>query len=601
MKRITKFMIEEITLEGLRSYQEKTSFRLGAYTQISGKNRAGKTSLCHAVSYALFGVTALGDQNIGRIMNDQGEKVEVTLQIVDQDGVRHEICRRRVRGTVTVLYNGTKARQEDIASLFGDKETFLSLFCPGYFITSMRENSREFLLKNLPAVENSEVFRQLSDVDRGCLENETFASPEVFIKDLRERNRALEKKIVFLDGKLDHLREELSSQTKDLSALRIELEEKQKRYQTYTDRQFDGFEQDELLAERALLEESIEKSGRSQLEQDFAEVREQIAAEKERRYLSPYTARLSSLRSEILALRDRLTEVSKQLRQYSLGGTCPCCGSVITESMLAFMQKDFLRQIEAIRETGHKKKQQFEQLRQQEVSEKEKFDRDKEERLSHLTAKYMEIQKMRHQHSGYDAITRISQIDEFLRIGNLTESEYTEMCALSAEIKELDARIHAKQEKNLLASMKEQKNKQEEYETEIQKNRNMIFALGEFTSKRSELAFSRLKMPNIQIQLYELIHSTGELKNVFRLLWRGREYQTLSTSEQILAGVETCWMLRRILDLDYPVYIDNTESIQGIHPGFLPSQVIFLRHIPGQELTVRTSGASFPQEMKKAG
>ena len=149
--------------------------------------------------------------------------------------------------------------------------------------------------------------------------------------------------------------------------------------------------------------------------------------------------------------------------------------------------------------------------------------------------------------------------------------------------------------------MKEQKNKQEEYETEIQKNRNMIFALGEFTSKRSELAFSRLKMPNIRIQLYELIHSTGELKNVFRLLWRGREYQTLSTSEQILAGVETCWMLRRILDLDYPVYIDNTESIQGIHPGFLPSQVIFLRHIPGQELTVRTSGASFPQEMKKAG
>ena len=60
-------------------------------------------------------------------------------------------------------------------------------------------------------------------------------------------------------------------------------------------------------------------------------------------------------------------------------------------------------------------------------------------------------------------------------------------------------------------------------------------------------------------------------------------------------------MLRRILDLDYPVYIDNTESIQGIHPGFLPSQVIFLRHIPGQELTVRTSGAAFPQEMKKAG
>ena len=145
MKRITKFMIEEITLEGLRSYQEKTSFRLGAYTQISGRNRAGKTSLCHAVSYALFGVTALGDQNIGRIMNDQGEKVEVTLQIVDQDGVRHEICRRRVRGTVTVLYNGTKARQEDIASLFGDKETFLSLFCPGYFITSMREKMTAIL------------------------------------------------------------------------------------------------------------------------------------------------------------------------------------------------------------------------------------------------------------------------------------------------------------------------------------------------------------------------------------------------------------------------------------------------------------------------
>lgn len=164
----------------------------------------------------------------------------------------------------------------------------------------------------------------------------------------------------------------------------------------------------------------------------------------------------------------------------------------------------------------------------------------------------------------------------------------------------LEKMLHFEEQKEKLQK-EEQKHKRSGYEAEIQKNRNMIFALGEFTAKRSELAFSRLKMPNIRIQLYELIRSTGELKNVFRLLWRGREYQTLSTSEQILAGVETCWMLRRILDLDYPVYIDNTESIQGIHPGFLPSQVIFLRHIPGQELTVRTSGASFPQEMKKAG
>lgn len=56
MKRITAFKITDICMSGFRNHLEKQHFRFGDMSFISGHNGSGKTTMAHAVCYALFGV-----------------------------------------------------------------------------------------------------------------------------------------------------------------------------------------------------------------------------------------------------------------------------------------------------------------------------------------------------------------------------------------------------------------------------------------------------------------------------------------------------------------------------------------------------------------
>ena len=59
-----------------------------------------------------------------------------------------------------------------------------------------------------------------------------------------------------------------------------------------------------------------------------------------------------------------------------------------------------------------------------------------------------------------------------------------------------------------------------------------------YMSKRAEMTFSKLSMNRVQISLYDVVKTTGELKDVFRFTYNGRRYDRLSLSEKIRAGAE---------------------------------------------------------------
>ena len=97
-----------------------------------------------------------------------------------------------------------------------------------------------------------------------------------------------------------------------------------------------------------------------------------------------------------------------------------------------------------------------------------------------------------------------------------------------------------------------------------------------------------LKMPNVTLRLEEVFRTTGEVKNVFKFDYKGRDYYTLSLSEKILAGVEIAAMVRIICGIDCPICVDNTESIAAFNNVPMPTQTILLRFVKGQELTVQS-------------
>mgnify|MGYP000333809383 CR=1 FL=1 len=70
----------------------------------------------------------------------------------------------------------------------------------------------------------------------------------------------------------------------------------------------------------------------------------------------------------------------------------------------------------------------------------------------------------------------------------------------------------------------------------IQQKKELLSALAFYISKRVEINFSKLRMNRVSITLYDVVKSTGEVKDVFRFTYEGRDYICLSHSERIRAG-----------------------------------------------------------------
>ena len=127
----------------------------------------------------------------------------------------------------------------------------------------------------------------------------------------------------------------------------------------------------------------------------------------------------------------------------------------------------------------------------------------------------------------------------------------------------------------------------------------ILASLEEYVSKRTELLAEELKMPNVSITLFEPVKTTGELKSVFRFAYKGRNYAALSLSERTAAGLEICALMRRLTGLNFPMFIDNTESVAHFDMSSLTCQTVFLRMVKNAPLSVKSMNQA-TEPLKKA-
>lgn len=104
---------------------------------------------------------------------------------------------------------------------------------------------------------------------------------------------------------------------------------------------------------------------------------------------------------------------------------------------------------------------------------------------------------------------------------------------------------------------------------------------------------TRLKMQSSNIDIYlkevsiqfEKLTKDGEVKDDFKILYEGREFNSLSNSERIKAGLEIANLIINQIDMKIPIFIDNAESItEYMAPD---TQVIDARVVAGQGLEVK--------------
>lgn len=608
MKQISTFQITGMTLSGFKSYNGPMELCFGNPTIVTGGNGKGKSSVADAIAFIITGLPFFGERGIDRLHCDDNGDLFLRMGVVDGEGQAHELTRTRRSSRMTVTFDGYEIRQLDLTEMFGEKDVFLSIFNPLYFIEELGDNGKNLLERYLPAVSHGEIMEKLSEDTRESLMGQEFLSPEGYLKRLREDIRELEETVIYLTGQKDltetqrrENQEFLSDLTEKLAALTSEMELlEQKRYADLSISQM----KEQLVELSSRYDEAAQDSGTAgKTEAAVAELHRRMGARGAEQYVSKFTDALVDARAAVNELATRYAKEMGYYKGFHPGISCPVCHRPVTEENLGEVQGDLKKVITAIIAEGRERKAQLEELQALDAESNAVFEQFKADDLQTLEA---QIQTLSSQNSAEAGGERSSELDRLrtdiqnltatLEYGNLTQAEYDRLRECDGERRQFESDLAALQALTGKSGT--------DYEAQIKaaqdqvtQKKKLISGMALYLSKRAELTFSALRMNRVAISLYDVVKTTGEIKDTFRFTYNGRRYDRLSLSEKVRAGMEVSEMMKRLTGRNYPVFVDNMESVEDLTNVRPTGQVIMAKLVPGAGLSVKgRSQASAPSK-----
>lgn len=336
MEKIDGFQITGMTLSGFKSYQETTHLEFGPVTLVTGGNGRGKTSVADAIAFAFTGFPFYGKRGIDRLHNETNPDLAISLSLVDASGTEHVLTRVHRCDRMTITYDGYELRQADLTDMFGERDVFLSILNPLYFIEELGDSGKRLLEMHLPAVPHEAVLAQLSTESQKALQDEQISSPETYLKSQREEIRSLKEHILYLTGQKDlaaaHAQgrsERLRELTQRRSSLQAELAElEEKRYA--------GLDvpamQEQLVNLSAQYDDLVRDGQRNAdgAQSALHELRDKMAKRQAEQYRSKYAAALAAAQAKVNELGARFTREVQTFQSLKPGVVCPTCHRSVT-------------------------------------------------------------------------------------------------------------------------------------------------------------------------------------------------------------------------------------------------------------------------------
>ncbi len=270
----------------------------------------------------------------------------------------------------------------------------------------------------------------------------------------------------------------------------------------------------------------------------------------------------------------------------------------VTEKNLGEVQAELKKAIGVVVAEGRERKSQLEELQSLDAKSKETFEQFKADDLKALEAQIRTLSAPDDTDVGnghgseLDRLrTEIQNLTATLEYGNLTQAEYDRLRECIEEHRRYESELAAlqtlsdKSDVDYAAQIKAAQD-------QITGKKKLISDMALYLSKRAELTFSALRMNRVAISLYDVVKTTGEVKDTFRFTYNGRRYDRLSLSEKIRAGMEVSELMKRLAGRNYPVFVDNMESVEELVNIRPTGQVIMAKLIPCAELSVKGKGAS---------
>lgn len=249
----------------------------------------------------------------------------------------------------------------------------------------------------------------------------------------------------------------------------------------------------------------------------------------------PLVLHLEQLRGEYLSLKNGIED----LPEFPGATNCPTCGQSLQGDAVDKVAQDYYSRIENIEQRNKAKIERMTVIATLAADKKKMIDEAmrQNEKLSSAIPEdlpQLETERADLQRQCYEAAQAEATRNTILQQ------------KLDAETKKLQAAA--------------------DVEDHVQVNRTLtlqVEALVEFQATKSRLMMEQIKqyLDKADITLWEIVKSTGEVKPTFELIYDGQPFAGMSNSNRIRCGLEISRLINKITGADYPVYIDNAESI----------------------------------------
>ena len=614
VKPIKQFEISSLKVSGFKCFAEERSFSFGPMNAIFGHNAQGKSTIADAISYAITGVSFFGSNRMDRL-RAPGKNISVELQIVDGEGQPHCLIRNRVGDNTDVFWDGQPIAAKDLNTVFAERDLFLAVFNPLYLIEVLGNKGRDLFERYMPEVPHEKVMEQLSEHNQSILAQNPFLSPEALVKQTRESIRELESPLTYCQGQQDLLRSQreqsgvlLADRQKELQDCRVRIQE----LESIRTTGFDGSDLKERLADLYSLHEEYVREQASlpqtdDLDAKFRDLTQKRAKREADVYHSQYAQALADTQKQINELGMELARHRHILAGLQPGIRCPMCYQTVTQETLPALKDEFEATIRRICAQGKELSGQLDELHGLDEKAREVFEAFRAQDIAMCNLELADIELRRQQ--AVDAVRaenerrqqKISEIREEiqnieldLETGRLSSEEMVELECFKERAKALEAEIEVltEQQGSSMGADVAPGISAEEINAEIVKKNELLTALSSYIAERVRQRFDHLDLNRVSISLYEVSKTTGEVRDVFKFNYEDRPYVILSLSEKIKAGLEVSELLKKIAGINYPVFIDNGESVPVIDNVRPSGQTFISQVVKNEQLRVEILGAA---------
>lgn len=479
----------------------------------------------------------------------------------------------------------------------------------------MGEDGKKLLERYLPPVQQADVLPLLNEQTQQRLSGLKLLSPETFLKNRREEIRTLEQDAVYLSGKLDLAQKQRQS-SKELSAeLNAQIQDLQREIASLEARRFENVNLEDLQEQLVQASEQYEElSGEApevldtaELDAKLQEFHAKLGARSSEVYQPKYTGPLAEDTAKVQALGKKYQQNAALLKRFQPGTSCPVCRRALSQQEYPAFRQALQAETEKIAADGTQMRSQIAELQEMEQKSQSTFEQFKAEDIERyqseigaLNQKRKQLQEnaaqqnMKRQQALEQLRARIQNLTASIECGTLSPADSERLAERKALLEDCRVQLAAAQQV-LSAAPEDFDERIHKIEQEITEKKIIMKDVILYMSKRAEMTFSKLALNRVKISLYDVVKTTGELKDVFRFTYNGRRYDRLSLSEKIRAGAEVSELVKRLTGRNYPVFFDNMESVDDLSNVRPTGQLILAKCVRNAALSVKAGTPSMPK------